>query len=180
MSEKDREKWNARYREEGAPLSPSPFLAQLDGLLPRSGLALDVAGGSGRNAVWLAQRGLSVTVADVSDAGLERAAGAGLDPLRVDFDVDPLPAGPWDVILCSHFLHRPLFAAFAGALSPGGVLVLAHPTLRNLERHDHPGPQFLLGEGELARLVQGLEIVSYSESWVESGMHEARLAARKG
>jgi SAM-dependent methyltransferase len=179
MSEKDREKWNARYREEGATLSPSPFLAQLDGFLPRTGRALDVAGGSGRNAVWLARRGLAVTVADVSDAGLERAATAGLAALRVDFDVDPLPAGPWEVILCSHFLHRPLFAAAASALAPGGILVVAHPTVRNLERHDHPGPQYLLGEGELRQLVKGLEIVSYAEDWVESGMHEARLAARK-
>lgn len=50
----DREKWNARYREEGPPSPPSPFLVGLDDLLPRRGRALDVAGGTGRHALWLA------------------------------------------------------------------------------------------------------------------------------
>ena len=67
MGEGDRERWNARYLEEAETPPPSPFLLALDGVLPRRGRALDVAGGSGRNALWLARRGLDVTLADVSD-----------------------------------------------------------------------------------------------------------------
>jgi tellurite methyltransferase len=179
VAEKDRQKWNARYREEEATLEPSPFLASLAEVIPRSGRALDVAGGSGRNAVWLERQGLSVTVADISDKGLARAAARGLATALVDFDVDPLPPGPWDVILCSHFLHRPLFREFPAALAPGGLLIVAHPTLRNLTRHAHPSREYLLGEGELEELARGLEVVSSAEGWVESGKHEARLVARK-
>jgi SAM-dependent methyltransferase len=179
MSQQDRDKWNARYGEEAAMLDASPFLAQLGALLPRTGRALDVAGGSGRNALWLARHGLSVTVADVSDVALSRAAAHGLGAALVDFDSEPLPQGPWDVIFVNHFLHRPLFAQVPSRLAPGGVLVVAHPTVTNLERHAHPGRQYLLEPGELRTLVQELEIVSCDEGWRENGWHEARLVAQR-
>src|SRR5215218_1078553 len=134
MSEHDREKWNARYAgPDAAHAAPSPFLTGLDPLLPRSGRALDVAGGTGRHALWLAARGLAVTLVDVSDVALalarEAAARAGhpLDTRRVDVEEEPLPAGPWDLALVFNFLHRPLLPALAQALGPGGLLVVAHP-----------------------------------------------------
>src|SRR5581483_9291419 len=86
MSADDRVKWDARYRSAGAlAREPSTFLRSLDALLPRPSAAtrvLDVAGGDGRNAVWLARRGYGVTVADVSPVGLDlaraSAAAAGV------------------------------------------------------------------------------------------------------
>jgi SAM-dependent methyltransferase len=185
MAESDRERWNARYREPREAPEPSPFLAALGDLLPRRGRALDVAGGSGRNALWLARRGLAVTLADVSDVALALASaaagaeGLALATVRVDLEEAPLPAGPWDLVLCTYFLHRALFAAFPAALAPGGVLVVAHATRRNLERHARPGPAHVLEDGELPRLVTGLEVLRYDEGWLESGRHEARIVARR-
>ena len=185
MSIDDREKWNARYREREAPSAPSAFLAELDPMLPRHGRALDVAGGSGRHALWLARRGLTVTLADVSEVALEQAASAAREeglPLataQVDLERAPLPDGPWDVIVCTYFLHRPLFAAFPLALAPGGWLVFAHATRKNLERHPRPGPAHVLDEGELGTLVHGLQVIQLAEGWFEEGRHEARLVARK-
>jgi tellurite methyltransferase len=144
----DREKWNARYRAEEAPSPPSPFLASLDDLLPRRGRALDVAGGTGRHALWFARRGLETTLADVSDVALEKAAAAArreqltLLSVAIDLEASPLPPGPWDVIVCTYFLHRPLFAAFPEALAPGGWLVVTHATRSNLKRHGRPGRSF--------------------------------------
>ena len=182
----DRERWNARYRAGDAPSpTPSAFVRSLDGVLPRRGRALDVAGGAGRHALWLARRGLDVTLADVSDVALEQAAArareAGL-PLRtvlLDLTEAPLPGGPWDAILCAYFLHRPLFAAFPGALAPGGILAVAHATRSNLLRHPRPGAGHLLDDGELPGLVRGLEILRAEEGWLESGRHEARVVARR-
>jgi tellurite methyltransferase len=185
MSVHDRERWNARYREEEPRRAPSSFLTGLDALLPRRGRALDVAGGTGRHALWLARRGLAVTLADVSEVALDeamrsaRAEGLPLATVQVDLEEAPLPEGPWDLILCAYFLHRPLFAAFPGALAPGGWLAFAHATRRNLERHARPGPAFLLEEGELATLVRGLHVIQLTEGWFEEGRHEARLVARK-
>jgi tellurite methyltransferase len=181
----DREKWNQRYRAAEAPAPPSPFLVGLDELLPRRGRALDVAGGTGRHALWLARRGLETTLADVSDVALEKAAaGARRENLtiltqRIDLEASPLPPGPWDVIVCTYFLHRPLFAAFPAALAPGGWLVVTHATRSNLQRHARPAPAYLLEDGELPALVHGLEVIRSEEGWVESGRHEARLVARK-
>jgi tellurite methyltransferase len=179
MAQADSGKWNARYGEEAASLQPSPFLAQVSEVLPRTGRALDVAGGSGRNARWLAQHGLTVTVADISDVALARAAQEGFATVLVDFDVDPLPEGPWDLIFVNHFLHRPLFAQIPSRLAPEGLVVVAHPTVTNLERNPHPGRKFLLEPGELRLLAHGLEIVSFDEAWRENGWHEARLVARR-
>jgi SAM-dependent methyltransferase len=181
----DRERWNARYREEERVAAPSPFVSGLAPLLPRGGRALDVAGGTGRHALWLARQGLEVTLADVSDEALARATeiaqseGLALTTVRVDLELEPLPAGPWDLVLCTYFLHRPLFPALVEALAPGGLLAVAHPTRRNLERHARPGPAHVLDPGELPGLVRRLEVLRHDEAWFESGRHEARLVARR-
>ncbi len=188
MSRADREKWDARYAgsDEGATAAASPFLARVADLLPRSGRALDVAGGAGRNALWLASRGLEVTIVDVSQVGLDLAAsraaraGLALRTVCVDLDDEPLPAGPWDLVVDTLYLSRPLFPVIAAALRPGGVLVFLQPTVTNLERHDKPPRGFLLETGELASLVPpGLEPIVLEESWSEDGHHEARLVARR-
>jgi len=181
----DRERWNARYAEEVELPEPSAFLLSLDAILPRRGRALDVAGGSGRNAVWLARRGLEVTLADVSDVALERAAraaaaaGVPLATVRLDLEAGPPPAGPWDLVVCTYFLHRPLLAALPAVLAPGGLLVVAHATRTNLTRHPRPGPDHVLEDGELPGLVRGLKVVRSEEGWLESGRHEARLEGRR-
>jgi tellurite methyltransferase len=186
MAESDRERWDARYREAGArSREPSRSLLAFDDLLPREGRALDLAGGTGRHALWLARRGLDVTLADVSGVALEIAAaeaaraGLMLRTLQVDLEAEPLPSGPWDLIVCVDFLWRPLFATIPVALGPGGQLVVVHPTRTNLERHERPGLRHLLGDGELAGLVRGLEILRYEECWMVEGRHEARLVARR-
>ncbi len=186
MAEADRRKWDARYRERGEGLrEPSGFLSALGDLLPRRGRALDVAGGTGRHALWLARRGLDVTLTDISGIALEVAraeagrAGVVLHTLMRDLEAEPLPPGPWDVVLCVEFLWRPLFASIPSALAPCGLLVVSHPTLANLERHARPGPEHLLGAGELLELARGLEILRYDEGWQDEGRHEARLVARR-
>jgi tellurite methyltransferase len=183
MSEGDRQKWNQRYREPAGERGPSRFLLLLGDRLPRQGRALDIAGGRGQEALWLARRGLDVTLVDISEVALAQAeaaareAGVALRTQQVDLETEGLPPGPFDAVLCLNFLHRPLFAAVAGRLSPGGVFVFAQPTRSNLQRHPHPSARFLLEDGELPGLLQGLEAVAYTEGWTEEGTHEARLVA---
>jgi tellurite methyltransferase len=184
MSEQDRQKWNTRYREGTGALEPSAFLRSLAERLPRAGRALDVAGGAGLDALWLARRGLDVTLVDISEVALERAAeaareaGVVLRLQRLDLETEPLPPGPYHLVVCLNYLLRPLFAELPKVLAPGGLLVFAQPTRSNLQRHPHPSARFLLEDGELPRLVQGLEVVSYTEGWTDEGRHEARLVAR--
>ena len=186
MSSRDREKWDAKYAvADDAPRQPSAVLTGLASLLPARGTALDVAGGAGRNAIWLAQRGLNVTIADVSSVGLtlaqERAAAAGVNvqTIEVDLEAAGLQTGPFDLIVSVCYLCRHLFPRFPGWLSPGGTLVVVQPTKRNLERNDKPPANYLLNEGELPRLAAGLEVVHYQEDWLADGRHDAVIVARK-
>jgi len=191
MADTDRTRWDARYRALVPPDvgGPAPFLVSLDDILPRPRKgprprALDVAGGAGRNAIWLARRGLDVTLVDISTVGLELARAAAvasavtLRLLQLDLETAPLPPGPFDLVVSIDFLQRPLFAAFPAALASGGLLVAAQPTRRNLERHARPSARFLLEEGELRSLARGLEVMRYAEGWFDD-RHEARLVARK-
>ena len=184
MPEEDRFKWDERYREgTHVPLEPAPFLLSLDDVLPRNGRALDVAGGAGRHALWLAARGLDVTLLDVSEVGLQKAqakaAAAGL-PLRTlarDLEAEGLPEGPWDLIVSFYYLQRSLLAQFPRVLAPGGLLVYAHPTRSNLDRNERPPADYLLEDGELPSLIQELEVLRYEEGWFDEGRHEARVIA---
>lgn len=185
MSKIDRERWNTRYLDEGFPAEPSSWLEKLDPLLPRAGRALDVGGGGGRHALWLARRGLDVTLVDLSDVALARARGAAqseglsVETLQLDLETEPLPEGPWDLILCTYYLNRRLFPAFVRVLAAGGWFVFAHATRSNLQRHPRPGPDHVLEDGELPGLVRDLEPVFSEEGWLEAGRHEARVVARK-
>src|SRR3954471_13581901 len=123
MAEADRARWDARYRgRDDRGSSPHPFIVGLDALIPRRGRALDIAGGAGRNALWLARRGLDVTIADISPVGLAlarlRAAEQSLNlhVLEIDLEQQPLEAEQFDLILSVCYLWRPLFAEFTRLL----------------------------------------------------------------
>jgi SAM-dependent methyltransferase len=101
------------------------------------GTALDAGCGEGADALWLAERGWRVTGVDFSAVALDRAAAharaRGLDDritwLREDLDVWTPAAGGFDLVT-AHYLHshgpdRPaLFARLAGAVAPGGTLLV--------------------------------------------------------
>jgi len=109
----DAHDWDLRYAEHELVWSASPnqFVAsELAELRP--GRALDLATGEGRNALWLAERGWSVTAVDFSMTGLDKARtlqtghDRGRD-LRIDWvhgDVLAYDAGatPYDLVLLAY------------------------------------------------------------------------------
>ena len=185
MSKGEREHWNHRYATEGVRTTdPAAFLVEIAEYLPVASKILDVGGGSGRNAVWLARHGHRVTIADISTAGLElaeeaaKAAGVEVATILMDFDADPFPRGPWDVIVDFHFIKRHLFPAFYTALRPGGLLVFCRATLRNLERNERPPRPYLLQTGEGWDLLEDFELLIAREGWSIEGRHEFEALAQ--
>ncbi|MTV27047.1 class I SAM-dependent methyltransferase [Nitriliruptoraceae bacterium ZYF776] len=188
-----RARWDARYAGRDAPPGPaSRYLTERAHLLPITGRALDVAGGIGRHALWLAQRGLAVTLVDVSGVALEQAARAAaaaarpLEVLRSDLSTDPLPEGPFDVVLVHHYLDLAVWRSLPARLAGGGVLLVCHPTVRNLDRHDRPSRRFLLPEhaavevaADLAAGDPHLEVLEATEGWTDEGRHEAHIVVRR-
>ena len=158
----DRERWNARYRNEepaGTPL----LLGRNLHLFPRTGRAIDVAGGDGQAGAILAARGMDVTVADVSDVALglaeERAARnrIPLTTLQIDLVSEPFPAGPWDVITCFNYLDRALFPVFAEQLADGLLVVLGVRLVEEGDGLEEPAEAAL---DDLGDCLVGLALVA--------------------
>jgi tellurite methyltransferase len=183
--------WDQRYRESAHKWRrPDSFLLDAYGkfIAPgrlRAGRALDVAGGVGRHALWLAKRGWRVTVVDASRVGLSEArgrarqAGVKLTLRRLDLRSGALPRARYDLVLVFFFLERKLFPALARALKPGGILLYktyTRPQLK-LNTGGPRDPRFLLRKGELRRAFPGLQVLSYREVVGEKAV--AELVARK-
>ena len=181
------QRWNRRWSRRAPLVEPASFVVGAARFLPASGAVIDVAGGTGRHALWLARKGYEVTLVDVSPVALGSAVESGaaqglsLEVVLRDLEADGLPQGSWDVILIHHFLDRAVLAACPARLNPGGVLVFVQPTVRNAERHERPSARFLLAEGELATLVSewDLEMLVLEEGWGAEGRHEARYVGRR-
>ncbi|MFQ5382376.1 MAG: class I SAM-dependent methyltransferase [Dehalococcoidia bacterium] len=184
MSDADRRCWDERYSSPAFALpAPPVWLSEFEHELPQEGRALDVAAGGGRAAIWLAQRGYSVTAVDISSSGLKlakkaaRAAGVEIDTAAADLEEERLPAGPFAVICCFRYLQRNLFPEMRSRLEPGGLLLCEIATRRNLERNERPAAHHLLETNELRDLCAPLEVVSYREDWYD-GQFLARAVAR--
>jgi SAM-dependent methyltransferase len=167
---------------------PLAWLTMHSGLLPDTGQALDVACGSGRHAVWLAERGLHVLAIDrQSDAiaalSAHRLARAG----RIDAQVRDLETGQrliapdaYDVVVGTRYLHRPLFPQLVAALRPGGVLIYETFTTAQAARGKPTNPDFLLRPGELVTLVRPLTILAQREGDFDGRMVASVVARRQG
>ena len=166
--------------------SPADWLERHAALLPTAGRALDVACGRGRNALWLAARGLTVDALD-RDAGAIAAlqAAASADGLVVHARVADLESGSpdipsraYDVVVVTNYLHRPLFPALVAALNPSGLLIYETFTRAQALRGKPSNPAFLLEPGELRRLVAPLEVVAEREGAFEGRDISAVVARR--
>jgi len=166
--------------------SPSLWLTAQLHLLPPSGDALDLACGSGRNAIWLAEQGFQTVAVDRNEAALDalnqEAARRGLSirTQTVDLEGGPpfLEPDTFDLIVVVHYLHRSLFPAIARALRPHGVLVYETFTQAQAARGKPTNPAFLLEPGELLTRVRPLEIVATREGDFEGRMVAGVVAAR--
>jgi len=185
MSQKDADRWNSRYRDTPIPETINPpevVSLELDRTEPGSNV-LDIACGFGDAGLAFAQGECNVTLIDVSEVALDavsqRAAAASLDITTVVADLDgrTFPPGPWDLIICVHYLDRAILGSLGALLAPGGRVVVAIATETNLDRHVRPSKRFLVAPGELPTLVPDLEVIHHDEAWRANGVHEAWLIA---
>lgn len=136
-------------------------------LITSAGRVLDLACGSGRHAIWLAQQGFCVDAVDRDEAalsGLRQKSSIQLHAADLEAAPWPYPGQFFDGIVVSRYLHRPLLPLLHTVLNPGGVLIYETFMLGN-ERYGKPGnPDFLLRPDELlAMYAPVLEVVAFEQ-----------------
>lgn len=150
--DEQRARWDERYADPDYlwDVGPNHFVeALLADAQP--GLAIDLAAGEGRNAVWLAQQGWQAIAVDFSEAGLEKArqlaARRGVADRITTVAADALtyqPEAPVDLVVIAYLqlpaaMVRTVLEHAATWLQPDGrVFIVAHD--RSNHEHGYGGP----------------------------------------
>ncbi len=136
--------WDTRYSNPNFVYgtAPNDFLRQFAHRIPK-GRVLSLAEGEGRNAVYLASQGYTVTGVDSSAVGMEKAQrlaaerSVTLTTIVADLAQFPIEPNTWDGIV-SIFCHLPsalraeVHQRVVAGLHPGGCLLLEAYTPRQL------------------------------------------------
>jgi len=125
--------------------APAQFLLDHDQYLTAGHTALAVADGEGRNSVYMAQKGLSVSALEFAPTAISRAhalakaKGVSLDIRQTDVLRDPWPAQTYDLVagIFIQFVgpddRRIQFQRMKEATKPGGLVMLHGYTPEQLE-----------------------------------------------
>lgn len=147
MDSSEYDRWEARFAVPDYVFGREPnyFLASCKALLPKSGTALAIADGEGRNGVWLAEQGLDVVSIDFSPSAQEKAKalaqarGVKIAFHRVDVHAWDYPENVFDVVadiftqFSSPAERATKWAGIRRTLEPGGLLILQGYTPKQLQ-----------------------------------------------
>ena len=166
--------WDERYREVDRLWSVEPNLFVADRLADAvPGTGVDLAGGEGRNAIWLASRGWQMTVVDFSEVALEKGRAATEDVEFVAADVKLWePGTDLDLVLIAYLQVvasdlEGIVRRAEGWLGPGGELFMIGHDHTNIEL-GHGGPQY-------PEILWDLDEIM---SWVNGDIIEAAVVRR--
>ena len=150
--------------------APSDWVRRWARLIRPGGSVLDVACGHGRHMRWFAQRGHPVSGVDRSPEAIAAVVNLGTAVLA-DIETGPWPLllngqpRPFDAVVVTNYLWRPLFPALLDSLSPGGVLIYETFAAGNETVGRPSRPDFLLQPGELLRVCASLRVVAYEDGY---------------
>jgi len=171
MDQQAKNKWNSIYSSaEIKTKNVSQGLCENAHLLAAGGHALDLACGTGGDAIFLASKGYSVDAWDISNTVTEKiSAYATENNLNInaearDINVSPPASASYDLVTVAHYLERSLAAVLIDALKPGGLLIYQTFTRTVTPSYSGPSnPEFRLADNELLSLFSGLKVIVYRE-----------------
>ncbi|WP_457624571.1 class I SAM-dependent methyltransferase [Persephonella sp.] len=166
MMEKDREKWNKKYSSEEFPWTGPSQIVQDFYSLAEGGRALDVACGTGRNAIFLAEKGFEVDAVDISDVAINelKKRHPEINAFQADLDFYNIPENRYSLIVNINYLNRRLIPQIKEGLKEGGVVIFETFTLA--EGGDYFQPEnkdYMLRKNELLHLFMDFYVVFYQE-----------------
>ncbi len=161
--------WEQHYLSQDIfDQAPAMILTEHAYLLPESGTVLDYASGLAANGCWLAHQGFDVTAWDSSNIAVnkinqyEQQFSVGIHAEVRDLEKNPPSKEKFDVIVVSHFLHRPTLHHLVDSLNAGGLLF--YQTFCGERINDGPSnPDYRLQPGELLKVFSELKILFYQE-----------------
>lgn len=180
--------WDERFRRGEYPTDPdpSPVLEAYVGAFP-DGPTLDVATGTGRNALFLAGAGFDVEAVDASRVGLEiarenardRGVADRIEWIQGDLERYGFPTDRYAAVAISFYRALDRLTDLKEALRPGGFLFVEHH-LRSTEPAPRgPGSdRYRLAANELLRACLDLTVLYYDEATEEGPEGRTSATAR--
>lgn len=178
----DRTKWNRKYRQY-APITTPSIIVEEFAALSQKGRALDIATGTGRNAMYLSEQGFTVDAIDISDVGLNYLAGKqpAIFPICADLDTYDISPNRYDLILNIRFCQRRLFPLIIEGLAPGGTLIFESYLEDGTKDGDSPTCRdYLLRKNELLHAFLPLHIIYYAEKTATHRKSQSKVASLVG
>ena len=164
--------------------APAEFLVDNIYLLPK-GRVLDIAMGTGRNAIYLARMGFEVEGVDISGEAVSvavesaRKAGVTIRAQVADLEKDyHIQEGAYDVIICFHYLQHSLMSQIKNGLRLGGVVVYETYTVDQLQFGKPRNPDYLLKHNELLCMFREFRCLRYREGVFEGPKAIASIIAQ--
>lgn len=163
-------KWDTIYAQqscEGAHVAE--VLGQNKHLLPKHGVALDLACGLGSNAIFLATLGFEVHAWDISAVALDKINDyASSNKLNIstqlrDVESNPPTSVTYDVVVVANFLFRPIIKDICLSLKPSGLLFYQTFTHKKVANVGPSNPDYLLTDNELLKLCEDMHVLIYRE-----------------
>jgi len=166
--------------------STSSWVRRFAPLIPRGGIVLDLACGSGRHSQLLANMGYSVLAVDQDISAIECLSSPTISPkcLNLEQDTWPLLGTRFNGIVVTNYLFRPHLDRLPELLEEHGVLIYETFAQGNAEFGKPSNPNFLLNPGELLAFAtrHRLQVVAYEDIYVDQPKPAMvqRLCAVKG
>jgi SAM-dependent methyltransferase len=170
-----RSHWNLKY-EQGLPSleKPDPFyLSAFDQFVadsfPNGGTALDLAGGIGRHALWLAKRNWQVTVVDISEVAIRkldqkaRQLNLTLDLFALDAKEYLFQPAYFNLIVMFYHFDRDICPKVLSTLRPGGFLICKSSLSWDSYEGAAPASIRPLARSEILSMLPGLRVMHHQE-----------------
>ena len=164
---------------------PAQFLVDNIELLPK-GRVLDIAMGTGRNAIYLATMGFEVEGVDMSPEAvnsaleLARKVDVAIRAQIVDLEKNyHIEKGAYDVIICFNYLQRSLIPQIKDGLRKGGMVVYETFTVDQVQFRKPRNLDYLLEYNELLDMFRDFRCLRYREGIVNNCKAIASMIAKK-